>query len=121
MEFDNDFWSYSSEPSTEQSSYSDDTLIPCSTAATIMDSSCAFCSNLIESKNLLKETFHMGTHAFSRRNIQGLLIMPIKYICLIRNDPIINKEFRHILVIPNQTDFRDKHSELYALNDLINA
>lgn len=121
MEFDNDFWSYSSDEPSEQSSYSDDTPIPCDTSARIMDSSLAFCSSLIESKNLLKETFHMGTHAFSRRNIEGLIIMPLKYICLIRNDPIINKEFKHILVLPNQTDFRDNHSELYALNQIINA
>lgn len=122
MEFDDDFsWSYTDDNTSSESSYSDDTPIPCNTSARIMDSTCALCSNLVESKNLLKETFHMGTHAFSRRNIEGLVIMPIKYICLIRNDPIINKEFRHILVIPNQTDFRDIHPELYALNKIINA
>lgn len=77
----------------------------------IPDPSIAICHSLEQSQELIKKQFGVDPNHLRTSDINGLVIIPIKDLNLIRKDTRNHRIFHHILVFPFGENFDLVHTD----------
>lgn len=87
----------------------------------IAEQSIAFCTDVEEAKTLVRRTFGSISKRTKDRKYNGIIVLPLDDITLIRKDTRNRRKAKMLVVVPGFEGFNDAHPDFAQAINILNS